>query len=108
MLKENDKVTVSRNEKTYDATVLGSDGDLFWLLVLDLKEVQRGHLSNVYEHQGMKHLHASEWNHKIEHMFDANGQFNRGAFWASIPPPEQVICQLKAYHVVGAFNPSAA
>lgn len=108
MLKDNDKLTVFRNAKTYDATVLGSDGDLFWLLVLDLNEVQRGHLSNVFEHRGMKCLRASEWNHKIAHMFGADGQFDRDVFSASPTPPEHVIRQLKMCHLIGAFKPGAA
>jgi hypothetical protein len=83
ILKPHDEVTVFKTGKTYIGTVFGVDQDLFWLLVPDLQEVHRGHLCNVFELHGVKHLNAAEWSHELENMFDANRQFSSDAFYHS-------------------------
>ena len=103
MLQLRDEVIVFRGDETHRGEVLGCEGDLFWLLVTHLNEVQRGHLANVFERQGVKYLNAAEWIHKLEHMVDASGKFSSEAFWHS-QNPEPMIKRLYALRLIGIIR----
>ena len=102
-----EEVTVIKHSKEYMGTVLGSEGDLFWLLVLDLNEVHRGHSVNLYQLPGKKFLSAAEWITKARDLFDANGNFSSDVFWHS-KNPVPMVQLLKVHHVIGAFRRSDA
>lgn len=103
MLKRMEDVAVFESSKEYNGTVLGSEGDLFWLLVLDLNEVHRGHLDNLYQLPGKKFLSAAEWITSVEDVFDAGGEFSSNVFWHS-KEPGPMIGLLKAYRIIGALK----
>ncbi len=56
MLKVDDVVNVFRNSSTYEGLVVGTDAEYFWLVIMDLGEVQRGHQDNIFEHNGKTYL----------------------------------------------------
>jgi hypothetical protein len=99
MLKIQEYISIFWNHKPYEGAVLGADGDLFWLYVIDLEMVFRGHLCNVFELQGKQYLKAEEWSHNFEDMFDECGQFISDAFWYS-KNPEPMIQTLQMYRLL--------
>jgi hypothetical protein len=104
MLKEKENVTVFNKNKEYNGTVLGVEGDEFWLLVLDLNEVQRGHVLNLHQlPDGKKFLSAAEWVTGVETLFDKEGNFISNVFWAS-KDPKSMIGQLKMQLLLGMFK----
>ncbi len=104
MLKISEEVSVFEVATEYPATVLGVEGDEFWLLVLDLKQVQRGHVNNLHQLPcGKKFLSAAEWITDVETLWDEGGNFNSDVFWSS-KDPGPMIGTLKRYRLIGAFN----
>lgn len=99
MFKDNEKVFVFRASQPQAGVVIGSDSDLFWVLVSDLNKVFRGHLSNVFELKGEKYLSAEEWSHDLKDMFDAEGQFVSEAFRLS-QNPKPMIDYLKMHRLI--------
>ena len=100
MLKENDTVSVFKNATEYKGTVIGAEGDEFWLLVSELNQVQRGHVSNLYQlSDGKKFLSAAEWIADVETLFDERGGFSSDIFVA-FQSPEPIIKILKIYRLL--------
>ncbi|MDP2405058.1 MAG: hypothetical protein U1D36_16175 [Hydrogenophaga sp.] len=100
MLKEMEDVSVFKNAKEYNGTVLGVEGDEFWLLVLHLNQVQRGNICNLHQlPNGKKFLSEAEWITGVETLFDIRGEFSSGLFHAS-KDPQPMINLLKVYRLL--------
>jgi hypothetical protein len=108
MLTQMENVSVFESGKEYNGIVLGAEGDVFWLLILDLNEIHRGHVYNLHQlPDGKKFLSSAEWITSVEKLFDNSGQFSSDVFWAS-KNPQTMINVLKKYRLIGGLNTGAA
>ncbi len=99
MLEKKQIVVVDRFGKDYETTVIGSDGEHFWLLLAELGEVIRGHTAQLFSHAGTNYLRAAEWHGLISSMFDESGGFTSTAFFFS-RNPQPMINYLRTHQLI--------